>query len=137
MLELPQGTRRLLCVRAAMFLLNKSEDDVVYMIEDRQFAAAFDLARPDAARRELRIWAGCIEGRTVPLDEVMRDVLPKHSAPILRVQEIANAWNCSRTHVCGLLDCGELAEHGAQTGVTGVRRATRESVIEFMKRRLA
>jgi len=123
-------------VSCLMGILDKDEDQVLYLIEDGQVRWAFDIASPKARARELRVWRGSL-GRecTDDVAAVLADILPKPVGTMVTVVGLARCFCCSRSHVLSLIRAGELTEvDGIGRGVTSTRRVDRASVEAFLMR---
>jgi len=138
------GTGRPLCsVNAAMFILDLDEDAVLYRIQDGQLPYAFDISDAGCSR-EVRIWRGglisIIKRLSVPdtitLEDVIREILPKHPGQTLRATELMRCLNCSSTHIHDLIRSGALAEDWRpDRGQTHTRYVPRISAVEFLRSR--
>jgi sugar phosphate isomerase/epimerase len=127
----------------------KSEDAVLEAIDDGRLLYAFDIARPNANRRLVRVLASSVvdfvEGRKPPNNseaqewqKVLRQIFPVTS-PTIVAKEIAIAWNVSSTHIINLieqkllrLDANGSPWHGGRGGSPRVEYA---SATDFLKTR--
>jgi hypothetical protein len=138
-----QRSKPLLPVRGVMSLVDKSEDQVLRLIEDGQLAWAFDVALdPKRGRnRELRILPAAVSaylrGQTCSLD--WSDVLPlllPHDGPVILSKDITRILNVCGTHTYALarrkliIPCSTW-----RRGRGGCGRFTSKSFIEFLKAR--
>lgn len=126
-------------------------EDVLTLIETRQIVWAWDIARPGANRPEIRIWRESLlgylahEGGAAPqngglsLRQIIEAILPGPAAlgprsATVNGRELQRRFQCSRTHLAGLIADGELARVGpARPGISPV--ILWQSVFEFLKRR--
>jgi len=136
------GGRPLHTVSGVMGLFDVTEDDVLYLIEDGQFAWAFDIATPGARKREIRIWRRCIMLRQggdftaeATIADVLEDILPKPHLPTIRAVSLCRAFNCSSSHIGHLISLGCLQEEASDRGITVTRILTRSSVERFLAER--
>lgn len=117
-------------------LTGRTEDDVLYLIEDRQLSFAFDLALPGAARRELRVWRECLRRPDATLREAIDAILPAGGQPAVRISSLRLRWVCSPSHLFNLIRAGCLQEaspEGRRT--TQARFVTRASAARFLEER--
>lgn len=119
-------------------LTGKTEDDVVYLIEDRQFPYVFNIALPNASRRELRVWRECLNRPDATLDDVIDSILSAGALPMLRCSSLRLRWVCSPSHIHNLIDAGCLMEAAAtERKTTQARFVTRASAVSFLAERRA
>jgi hypothetical protein len=129
-----------------------SKDDVLTLIDTRQIKWAWDIARKDARRPEVRIWresliaylagenggAAALTG-DLSLPQVIEAVLPRPAslglrAATMRGKELQRRFLCSGAHLGGLIADGELCQVGpGRRGATCV--ILYQSAVEFLKRR--
>ena len=152
-------TRRpLLPLKAAMWFLDRNEDELLALIQSGQIGFAFDLRREGAARMLLAVWRGSAvkyrvdeqkseemawqyskfyPGAATGLEEVLHDILPER--PALRSVEVKNLFTCNQGHLANLIADGALAVDGrravAARGPLSSPWITRASVAEFLTRR--
>jgi hypothetical protein len=130
-----------------------TKEDVLRLIDTRQIQWAWDIARKNARRPEVRIWreslvtylAGESGGGPGPssddfsLPQVIEAILPRPPvlalrAATLRGTELQRRFLCCRTHLAGLIADGELCCVGpAGPGKNPV--ILYQSAFEFLKRR--
>jgi len=123
--------------------LGANEDEVLALIEQGSLFWAFDIAAPGATKREIRVWHQSVddyEEKTCAmrsLDEVIRDILPKHRKPALRATELMRALNCSQLHIYNLIAAKQfdLVDPNWRPGPGGSAQLTRTSAASFLKRR--
>jgi len=141
----------LCCIAEVKRRLGASEDEVIELINMGQLAWAFDVSCPGAKAREVRIWAGSVQdyleggkARVESLDNVIRDILPKHRRPALRATELMRALNCSQLHIYNLIEAKQfdlvdpnpaVAGQAWRPGPGGSAQLTRTSAASFLKRR--
>src|ERR1039457_4852842 len=105
-----QRSKPLLPVRGVMSFVEKTEDQVLQMVEDGKLAWAWDVTLdPKRARsKELRILpacvANCLRGQACQLewDDVLRLLLPGDQ-PVLLATDIIHVLNVSSTHLYHLI----------------------------------
>jgi len=123
--------------------LGANEDEVIALIEQGSLFWAFDISTPGAIKREIRVWHQSVndyQEQTSALrsvDEVIRDILPKHRRPVLRATELMRALNCSQLHVYNLIEAKQfdLVDPNWRPGPGGSAQLTRTSAAGFLKRR--
>ena|SRR5579862_1274452 len=136
------SNRPLVHVQTAMAALDKSEDQVLAMIESGKLLWAWNIASKSAARRELRIWRASVLAslNDAPQpdsteEEVLASLFP-HPAPILTTPQVQRMLSASQCHVYRLIESGALqALNKAHGGRLGYVRVTRASVCDFLKLR--
>jgi hypothetical protein len=117
-LKLPTG-RPLVPIEAIMVLLDKSEDDVLNLIECGFLRWAFNIAAPDAERRELRVYRESVLDYLhdahqqssyyafdpdAALERVITAILPPGTQPTFTASKFARRLTCSSQHVLNLID---------------------------------
>ena len=145
-LRIPTG-RPLFNLGAAMGILDRSEDDILNLIEVGLLRWAFDIRGLGARCAEWRIWRQSIvdyaNSPVIPerrRDQVIASILPKPCRTEIGRMQLARALNCSHTHVCQLIDAGELVAvpgsgRAMRSGGIYGQLVTRASVEAFLCRR--
>ena len=116
-----------------MCLLERSEDDVLSLVESGALPVAFNLAGEGARKRELAVWRVCFweyklsgfsAGR--PTEEVLTDIVPGHRGEF-RLTEVKNMLCAKADHVRDLLAQGLLSveDRWWRRGVPSCRRISR------------
>lgn len=138
--------RPLVPVVVAQVLLDLREDAVLAQIESGNLGWAWDIRRPGAVRRDVRVWRTSIlslwatgvsrvGGPDLDGLTVTDTWLPHRD---VRVSELARWWSCSGDHVLNLVKDGLLAVSGERpewTGVGSSTRITRGSVVAMLEHR--
>ena len=145
-LQLPVS-RPLVPIEAAMVMLDRTEDEVLELLDTGELTWAWDIRSPDADRREIRIWRESLMGYfdrgsrglkpAEPPSEpqVLAAVIP--TRPELRSTEIRRIFTCSSTHVLKLVRAGCLdGLNPPHVGPNGFVRVRRASVIRFLQQRV-
>ena len=136
-----------------MVLLDRDEDEVLAAVESGVLGWAWNIARPGAERRELRIWAPSLlsllaggrpeaatprsqeSGAAQPGEELLtllRGILPGRD---VRSTELQRFFSCSGSHVAHLLQDGCLAPAAlrqCEDGPNSFTRVKRDSVVKFL-----
>jgi hypothetical protein len=105
-------SRPLVHLKAAMLLLDQTEDGIISLLEDGTLEWAFDLKRKSSRRGYLVIAACSIDrlltGAPEPatLDEVIQLAVPPRD--FFRVVELKHRWGVSSGHLTGLIEDGFL-----------------------------
>lgn len=141
-LKLP-AHRPLVPVEVVMVLADEHEYEVEAAVDCGALAPAWDIAGPDAERRELRIWSGCLEDYASGANERVTtrfdlSLIFPHSRPHLLSTEIQRLFSCSSTHVHNLIDARLLTQIGAprsERGPNSAAQVTRASVEKFLRER--
>ncbi|HZM02902.1 MAG TPA: hypothetical protein VFC44_07745 [Candidatus Saccharimonadales bacterium] len=131
-----------------------SVEDVLDLIENRQIKWAWNIARKDAARPELRFWrdsllnyfvreSGAGEpsslSEEIPIEHVIANILPRCAAPhspasVIRAADLSQRFLCCSNHILGLVRDGELKSAGPlQANVATAIRY--HNAYEFLQRR--
>ena len=135
-------------VSFARGVLGREENEVLEMIDDGRIACAWNIAADaESARRELRLLAASVHDAkheapsTVPdLNHAIALVLAREAKPFIKSSRLRRLWLCSSELVIDLIDAGELAQvknTDYRAGRNGGALITKESVIAFLKRRIA
>lgn len=125
-------------VSAVVFLLGQPADEIVRAAEAGELRFVFDIARPGARRRELRILRDCVlPGGEEPatLAEAIEKILPHRP---LRGVELQMTLACSLQHVRDLDAAGLIKverERLAPSGPNASRVYSRASVAAFLSAR--
>lgn len=138
-------SRPLIPMKAAVVFLDRSEDEILALIDSGELAWAWDISSEAAERREVRIWRESLLVFLSPggpsshsdLDEtnVLNFLLP-HSGDELRSTHLQRLFTASQGHIQHLIDQKLL--HGLndpKTGRNGYVRVTRASFLTFMRAR--
>jgi len=141
-LDLRVALRRpLLPSKAVEALLDLGPDGVIREIESGRLEWAWDIRSPDAAKRDLRVWAPCVrhfmDGVFAPIaGDPYAAILPATRA-VWRGTDLQRLFTCSETHITHLLDAGELTALNPQRARTISAEIPRLAVLNFLlKRRL-
>src|SRR5437868_7023806 len=96
---------RLLPLRGVMSLIDRSEDQVLALIESGGLLWAWNIGlKAERTAREIRVLPGCVDdfnaGRDCQIEwaDVLKFILP-HDGRLLSVTEITRCFNASSTHV--------------------------------------
>lgn len=123
-----------------MVLLDRGEDEVLQAIETGALAWAWNIATPEATRREIRVWRDSLLALLNGEKELDQDetvILSKWLPPRdLRSPELQRLWSCSSTHIHALLSAGALTQIGVPESTQGPRSfavISRESVVAFLR----
>lgn len=140
MLQLTLSQRTaLVTVDTARAVRGVDAETILAEVDCGGLAWAFDIGRQPGGsdvdrRRELRIWAPCLDATGAQPEggarAVLDQVIGTHRGT-LRGSEVERLLCCSAAHVKALHESGEL--RGEIVGRT--RHITRESLAEFLKRR--
>jgi len=134
-------------VATVMAILNRSEDDVVGLIEEGRLPVAFNLASSGARRRLIVLWRTSVwdfrQNGWAPdkeTAEVLKDILPS-TRPEMRAVEVRAALAVKQFHLRHLIEAGQLRVDKrrvvAGAGPMSSPWVITESVREFLtKRRL-
>ena len=140
-------SRPLIPMKAAVVLLDRSEDEVLALIDLGELTWAWDISSEAAERREVRIWresllchmqndAGLRDSHAkLPEASVLNFLLP-HSGEEIRSTHLQRLFTASQGHIQHLIDQKLL--HGLndpKTGRNGYVRVTRASFLAFMRSR--
>lgn len=134
-------SRPLIPLEAAMVMLDRDEDQVLYLIEAGGLTFAWDIRSQDAERREVRVWRDCIRAHVngdpqpeLPEDQVINSFLP-HTAEV-RSTQLRRIFTASQGHVQNLINQGLVCGlNEACTGPNGYVRVERGSIINFLRSR--
>lgn len=134
-------------VETARGILGMDEDEVAEAVELGELVA-WDIASDGSERRELRLFTPSVSALARARAE-QRDVFPPDcreavaallpEKPWITGRELARALCCSGTHICSLVECGDLAlMPGTKItrGKEGTPRITKESLTAFLRGRL-
>jgi hypothetical protein len=145
----PRHRRPMMTMEAAKGALDRNEDQVLGLVGT--WLVAWNIASPDARRRELRILSRSVSLASKFLDsieqpqcwdgrEVLRLVLPAHDKPWFTGLEIQRSLNCASTHVIeNLIEKKALRLMPGTSycsGRGGSPAVQRESFIHFLEQRL-
>ena len=141
----------LLTVEAVRAALSYTEDEVIFDLEDGTLAWAWNIASSDAQRREVRVFAPCVEQRRAWLEnpkwrvktfaaaDVEAALFPSRGGkPFVTSTDLRLALCCSADLVIDLIDAGELRlveGTSYSAGRTGGAVVTWASVVKFLKDR--
>lgn len=143
----PRYKRPTMTVDTAKGILDCSEDEIIELIEVQGALVAWNIASPNADRRELRILtqsvadylaAGrspCYHSMLAP-DAAVSDLVPDR--PFLRGTDIQRILNCGSTHVLNLVESKALAlvpGTNYQRGPGGTPSITVDSFRHFLTSR--
>lgn len=123
----------LVTVDTARAVLGVDAETIAARIDEGTLRWVFDLALPQAERRELRLWAGAlIAPEHVPANaERVLTAIIGHTRPTMRGAEVEQLFLCSAQHVARLHDLrlltGEIVGH--------TRQITTASVTSFLRAR--
>jgi hypothetical protein len=133
--------RPLVPAEAAIVLCDQDERVILEWCEEGVFAWSWDIATPQAARREVRIWRSSLlahlaNGKqpTSVFPEVIEDILPKRER--IRSTELERLFSCSHDHIAALIESGifdQVEERTATRGPNSFRVVSRTSVVEFLR----
>lgn len=141
----------LVCVKTAKDVLKRTEEEIEMLVENGFLLWAFDIARLHAKyRRELRILRKSIEDyengvlpqegwrdlRAEPAtkkewQDCLKEIIPAQRA--YRAWELAQIFNCSKTHINSLVDDGTLVEAQPRRHKKESPLITRASIVDFLK----
>ena len=135
--------RPLLPMKAAMVFLDRSEDDVLALIEGRGLGFAWDIARP-GRKRYVVVWRGsCLAYRyedsgdqNLSLGEVVDLILPKRTS--LRAVEVKSIFSVNQGHIANLIADGLLEVDRARPVKAGYAQSpwiTRPSCVRLLTER--
>jgi hypothetical protein len=145
----PRHRRPMMSVDSAKGALDRNEDEVVELIG--AWLVAWNIASPDAQRRELRILTRSVSMAVKFLDtdtrpprwdwqEILGLVLPAHDKPWFTGIEIQRMLNCGSTHVVeNLIEKKALRMMPGttySTGPGGSPVVQRESFVSFLSARM-
>jgi hypothetical protein len=131
-----------------------STEDVLDLIENRQIKWAWNIARKDAARPELRFWrdsllvyfvreSGANDTSSfvedLPLEQVITAILPRNAGPqtaglAIRAADLSQRFLCCPNHILGLVRDGEL-QSGVPLQANVPTTIRYQSAFEFLQRR--
>ena len=141
-IELP-AQRPLVPAEAAIVLCDQDERVIVEWCESGVFSWSWDIATPEAARREIRIWRSSLLAHlrncrqpAASWPEVVDDVLPQRER--IRSTELERLFSCSHDHIASLIACRvfeQLGDRLAERGPNSYRVVSRKSVVEFLSGR--
>lgn len=141
-LKLPDA-RPMWPLNACACILDRTDAEIISMIEDGRLQYAWNIATRRADRAEWRIWRGSIHAYAAgeitmqgPF-KVLAGLFP-HSRETLRTPELERLLSCSPRHVQRLCDDGTLTTHGDRPepiGPNSFRRVTRASIEAFLRNR--
>lgn len=132
-------TKVLLTVEAARVQLpGHTEDDILGLIEEGQIEWAWNIGLGET--REIRIWPESLDRLLNPKVPCCADPAASmlSGKPFVRGHLLRLLWNCSSTHVCNLVRCGQLTVvPGTRwgTGPQGSPVITSPSVTAFLHAR--
>lgn len=133
-LHLPIAQRTaLVTVDTARAVRGVDAESIIAEIESGAIPWVFNIAAPQAARRELRIWAQSFHDpatASLPLPEVIERIIGTHRE-ILRGSEVERLLLCSAQLVKQLHESGELL--GELVG--HARHLRRDTLATFLRRR--
>ncbi len=120
LLRVPE-LRPLLTVEAVRAALSYTEDEVVCDIEDGSLEWAWNIGVGESQRREIRVFAGCVEQRRACLEnprraarqfgrsEIDAALFPRRGGkPFVKSPDVRLAFACSPDLVTDLIDAGDL-----------------------------
>jgi hypothetical protein len=128
------------------------KDDVFRLIDSRQIRWAWDIARKNARRPEIRIWRQSLldylaqengpaapTGDNLSADQVIESILPKPAAITLRTATVAagdlrRRFLCCQRHLRGLIADGELWSGSPQASMKTLA-IFYQSTFDFLRRR--
>lgn len=129
----------------ACSVLECDNDELKWLIESRKLSWAWNIARPGAEARELRLLTRSVNGvRTTgagdglenePEQRILDLVLARHPKPELSGTEFDLLFCCSQETRTRLLRAGLLTGTDWKRGPNGSPKITRLSVIQFLKER--
>jgi hypothetical protein len=142
-LHMPEH-RPLLPMKALMWLLERSEDDVMALIECGSLEFAFDLRRQGTAKALPVVWRGSVysyagqsDVKSESVDHVVDDVLPPVMS--IRAVELKSIFGCcGQLHICRLIEDDSLALDTTRSVGRGKGQSpwvTRASAAAFLKAR--
>ena len=123
----------LVTVDTARAVLGVDAETIAVRIDEGALRWVFDIALPQADRRELRVWAASL----IAPDQMPRDAarvlscILGHNRPTMRGGELEHLLLCSAQHIQRLHEAGLLS--GEIIGHT--RHLTTASVLAFLKAR--
>ena|ERR1035437_6704982 len=138
-----QRSKPLLPVRGVVSIIDKSEDQVLALIEEGKLAWAWDvaLAIRRGHRREIRVLpatiADFLRGHTCSLEwaDVLRLLLP-HDEPVILSSDIIRVLNISSTHLYALARRKQLAPCSTwRSGPRGGAQFPTKNFVGFLKAR--
>jgi hypothetical protein len=130
---------RLLHPQTAMAALDVTEDELLRLLEVGQVQWGFNIARPGASRRCLRIAAHSVwamqsdRAESLSFDELMRLLLPAHFC-FFPARDLAKRFSMSNTQICDCVRAGVFKAEPKRRA-KDVIRVHRRSVVEFLKAR--
>lgn len=144
--DLPiMGCRPLWPVSGVMVFLDRSEDDVLNLIERGLLYWVFDLRGKGAERAEWRIWKKSVlmyaankkfpQQSEVPFRDVCKDILGVGMGPKIRTPRLARNFCCSATHITNLAEAGFMTAANGHDGTNRRLEFDRASVIAFLQSR--
>jgi len=123
-------------------VLGRGEDACIELIETGRLRFAFNLATPGTHRRLVRVLSlsliDCALGtdsQPPSLEGAIRYILPG-SSPELTAAWLSRAWNVGGTHICSLLNAGELKGTSPENRLhRQLRLLSRSSAVRFLENR--
>lgn len=140
-------------VRRALKQFAYTEEDVLADIEEGRYLWCWNIASTPESRRELRIFAPCVQdrirqmadrrftGTPYPLQQVLRSLFPRRPANqdwVSSSPDVCLAFVCSSELAISLVASGELKVlpgTGWRRGAGGAARITWDSLTAFLERR--
>lgn len=126
-------------IDVAAFFLDKQPEELRLEAESTW---AWDIAAPDASRREIRIWRNCLLATKKPQmtmpslhSQVLQTFLPNRG---LRGTELQDIFYCTTQHIAELDAAGLLQVERSAAAVSGPRASklySRDSIVAFLTSR--
>jgi hypothetical protein len=141
-------SRPLVPLDAVMCLLEKTEDEALFLVESGALPVAFNLASEGSRKRQLAVWRVCFweyksSGFSADREtgEALADIVPGHRAEF-RLREVTMMLSAKADHVRDLVAQGSLVVQGLRPvpamGPKSSPYITRTSILKFLTdRRIA
>ena len=134
-LQLGANAAPLLPLEVVMASRRLSAEEAESLVDQCRLGWVFDIRRPGADRRELRIHRDSLLGEKLSLDDAIARILPLGDGPV-RGKFLARQFSCSPSHIINLIADGFLIAALEREHAKASPAIFRVSVERFLKTRV-